>query len=298
MDNQIKATKDKIFSLSLVLLACSIAYFAYSLLSISQQIPSILIQVSNINKQIDSTVEKVEPLLVLVSPVLDEVTEIRKLVPAALEEVEAIRLTLPSILERVDKLHYQVESLQKSLPEILKTVNDITAVVDDSNQQVENIIPLVPDVLTEVEKTRAEIPSYLTRIEKVVENSKGISEEAGKGAVTGFFKGIIATPFELIKGTGNLIRSSLENEDMVTDEDLKLVYKASGELLRSDQMKTIQWKNPNSGNKGQVTLVNSFQGEGRECRALLFSFKTKDGKEDSVNKDVCLSDNGKWEILK
>jgi uncharacterized coiled-coil DUF342 family protein len=297
MENSIKPMRDKIFSLSLILLACSIAYFAYSLISISQQIPSILVQVSNINKQIDSTVEKIDPILILVPDLFNEISEIRQLVPLTLNEAEAIRSTFPSILERVDKLQSQIDTLQKSLPEILKTVDGITEVVDDTNQQVENIIPLVPDVLSEVEKTRAEIPSYLTRIEKVVENSKGISEEAGKGAVTGFFKGIIATPFELIKGTGNLIRSSLENEDMVTDEDLKLVSKASGELLKSDQMKTIQWKNPNSGNKGQVTLVNSFQGEGRECRTLLFSFKTKDGKEDSVNKDVCLSDSGKWEIL-
>lgn len=297
MDNQTKAVRDKLFSLSLMLLACSIAYFAYSLLSISQQIPSILVQVSNINKQIDSTAEKVEPLLVLVSPMLDEVSEIRKLVPLALKEVEAIRSTLPSILERVDNINGQVENLQKSLPEILKTANDITAVVDDTNQQVEKIIPLVPEVLSEVEKTRDEIPSYLTRVEGMVENAKGISEDAGMGAVTGFFKGIIATPFVLIKGTEERIRSSLTNEKLITDEDFKLVSEAVGKLLASDQVDTTVWENPTSGSTGEVTLVRSYQSKGRECRALLLSFRAKDGSEDSVKRDVCLSDEGKWETL-
>jgi archaellum component FlaC len=269
MDNQTTSKKDKLFSLSLILLACSIAYFAYSLLSISQQIPSILVQVNNINKQIDRTVEEIEPLLVLVPSIVNEVSEIRELVLPALKEVEAVRSTLPSILQRVDKLHTQVEK----------------------------IIPLIPEVLSEVEKTRNEIPSYLTRVEDIVANSKTISEEAGKGAVTGFFKGIIATPFELIKGTEERIRSSLTNEEMITDEDFKLVSKAVGELLESDQVETIAWENPSSGNKGQITLVNSYQREERECRALLLLFKAKDGSEDSVNRDVCLNDNGKWEAL-
>ncbi|MBL4796608.1 MAG: hypothetical protein JKY50_04275 [Oleispira sp.] len=297
MDNQIKPTRDKLLSLSLVLLACSIAYFAYSILSISQQIPSILVQVSNINEQIDRTVEKVEPLLVLVTPILNEVGEIRSLVPRALDEVAAIRSTFPSILERVDKLHNDVESLQKSLPEILKTVNNITAVVDDTNQQIEKIIPLVPEALSEVEKTRNEIPSYLTRVENIVANSKTISEEAGKGAVTGFFKGIIATPFELIKGTEERIRSSLTNEKMLTDEDFDLVAEAVGELLHSDQIETMPWENPKSGNEGQVTLVNSYQNEGRDCRTLKLSFKGKDESEDSVNKEVCKNSEGKWETV-
>mgnify|MGYP000263801769 CR=1 FL=1 len=287
MDNQIKPTRDKLFSLSLALLACSIAYFAYSLLSISQQIPSILVQVSNINEQIDRTVEKVEPLLVLVTPILNEVGEIRQLVPPALKEVAAVRATLPSILERVDKLHNQVENLQKSLPEMLNTVNDIS----------ENIIPLIPEVLGEVEKTRNEIPTYLTRVENIVANSKTISEEAGKGAVTGFFKGIIATPFVLIKGTEERIRSSLTNEKMLTDEDFDLVAKAVGELLHSDQIETMPWENTKSGNEGQVMLVNSYQSEGRDCRTLELSFKGKDGSEDSVNKDVCQNSEGKWEAV-
>ena len=297
MDNQTKPARDKTFSLSLALLACSIAYFAYSLLSISQQIPSILVQVSNINEQIDRTVEKVEPLLELVTPILNEVGEIRQLVPPALQEVAAIRATLPSILERIDKLHNQVENLQKSLPEILNTVNDITAVVDDTNQQVEKIIPLIPEVLGEVEKTRNEIPTYLTRVENIVANSKTISEEAGKGAVTGFFKGIIATPFVLIKGTEERIRSSLTNEKMMTDEDFDHVAKAVGELLHSDQLETMPWENPKSGNKGQVTLVNSYQSEGRDCRTLKLSFKGKDESEDSVNKDVCQDSEGNWEAV-
>lgn len=309
MDHQIKPMRDKVFSLSLALLACSIAYFAYSLLSISQQIPSILDQVSRINKQIDRTVGKVEPLLVLVPeilltvdnttksipPILNEVSEIRQLVPPILNEVEAVRSTLPSIFQRVDKLHNQVESLQKSLPEILKTVNNITAAVHETNEQVKKVIPLVPEVLSEVEKTRNEIPTYLTRVEAIVDNTKGISEEAGKGAVTGFFKGIIATPYALIKGTENRIRSSLKNEKMLTDEDFDLVYAAAEKLLESDQDGPIEWKNQSSGNEGQITSVNSYQSEGRECRSLQLLFKTNNGKEESVNKDVCLNSEGKWD---
>ena len=297
MDNQTHPARDKLFSISLVLLAGSITYFSYSLISISQHIPSILTQVNNINKQIDHTVEKVEPLLILAPTLVGEVSKIRELIPQVLTEVEAVRSTFPSILERVDKLDAQVSNIQKNLPEILKTVDGVTAVAHETNQNVEKIIPLVPDVLTEVEKTRNEIPSYLTRVEGMVENAKGISEDAGMGAVTGFFKGIIATPFVLIKGTEERIRSSLTNEKLITDEDFKLVSEAVGRLLGSDQLETTAWENSSSGNKGEVTLVSSFKRKNRECRTLLLSFEAKDGSEDSVNKDVCLNDEGKWEAL-
>lgn len=297
MDHHTRPARDKLFSISLVLLACSITYFAYSLIRIGQHIPAIISQVSTINEQINQTVEKAEPLLVLAPTIVNEVGNIRELIPQVLAEVEAVRLTLPSILERVDKLDAQVGSLQKNLPEILATVNDTVVVVHETNRTVEKIIPLVPDVLTEVEKTRNEIPSYLTRVEGMIENAKGISEDAGMGAVTGFFKGIIATPFELLRGTGDLIRSSLEDENMVTDEDLKLVSKASEELLKSDEMETIHWENPTSGNEGGVTLVKSSQNKGQECKTLLFSFKAKSGKKDSVKKDVCLNDENKWQLM-
>ncbi len=308
MDHKIKPMKDKLFSFSLTLLAASIAYFAYSILSVSQQIPSILDQVSDINHQIDRTAEKVEPLLVLVPdilqtventtnsipPILDEVGKVRQLVPVALKEVEAVRLTLPSILERVDKLHAQIDILEKRLPDILKTVNQITVVVNDTNQQIEKALPLVPEILGEVEKTRNEIPSYLTRVETIVDNTKDISETAGKGAVTGFFKGIISTPFELLKGTENKIRSSLKNEDKITEEDFTLVYQATAKLLQSDKKDIAYWDNSKTGNKGQVKLVNSFKSEGRECRTVQLLFKAHDGNDDSVNRDFCLNDEGKW----
>lgn len=297
MDNQTPPTRDTLLSISLVLLACSIAYFSYSLIRISQHIPSILAQVNNINKQIDHTVEKLDPLLLLAPTLMSEVSNIRELIPGVLTEVEAVRATVPSILERVDNVDAQINTIQQDLPEILKTVDGVTAVTHEANKNIAKIIPLVPDVLSEVEKTRNEIPSYLTRVEGMVENAKDISEEAGMGAVTGFFKGIIATPFELIKGTEERIRANLTNEKLLTEQDFKLVSEAVGRLLGSDQLEATAWENPASGNKGEVTLIRSFKRQSRECRVLLLSFKAKDGSEDSVNKDVCLNDDGKWVAL-
>ena len=315
MDKPQRPARDKLFSFSLMLIAGSITYFSYSLMSVSKQIPAILDQVSVVSKQIDRTTHNIEPLLATVPDVLDTVPDIlktidkttdsipaildesakiREVIPGVLGEVEAVRQTLPAILDRVDRLQQQVTELQKDIPKILKTVNGVSAAVHETNQRVDKIIPLVPQVLSEVEATRAEIPNYLTRVEKIVANTKGISEEAGKGAVTGFFKGIVATPFELLKGTENRVRSSLKNERLLTDEDFQLVFEASGKLLRSSDQETQSWRNPTTGNEGKLTVLKTYRYNGEDCKTIEMLFKTKNGSEDTTTKDVCKNSEGQW----
>ncbi len=318
MDKQARPARDKLFSFSLILIAGSICYFSYSLLSVSRQIPDILDQISVVSKQIDRTTHNIEPLLGTVPniletlpsilktidnttnsipPILAESANIRAIIPSVLGEVESVRTTLPAVLDRVDSLQKQVAQLQKDIPVILKSVNGVTAVVHETNQRVDKIIPLVPKVLGEVQATRAEIPNYLTRVENIVANTKGISEEAGKGAVTGFFKGIVATPFELLKGTENRVRSSLKNERLLTDEDFQLVYEASTKLLQSDGQEPQAWRNPTTGNEGKLTILKTYQYNGESCRTVQMLFKTRNGSEDTTNKDVCQSSDGKWRAV-
>ena len=315
MDKQNRPAKDKLFSFSLMLMAGAIAYFSYSLMSVSRQIPAILDQVSLVSKQIDRTTQNIEPLLATVPdilntvpsilktidkttgsipPILEESGKIRAVIPGVLGEVEAVRNSLPAILYRVDSLQRQVTLLQKDIPVILKSVDGVTGVVHETNQRVDKIIPLVPKILVEVQTTRAEIPDYLTRVENIVANTKGISEEAGKGAVTGFFKGIVATPFELLKGTEDKVRSSLKNERLLTDEDFELVYEASGKLLESDNQKIQSWRNPKTGNEGSLTVLKSYRYNGEDCKTIQMLFKTKNGSEDSTNKDICKNSEGQW----
>lgn len=315
MDKHNRPARDKLLSFSLMLIAGSICYFSYSLLSVSKQIPAILDQVSVVSKQIDRTTQNIEPLLAAVpgvletipsilqtvdkttdsiQPILDESGKIRAVIPSVLGEVEAVRNSLPSILSRVDSLQQQVTQLQKEIPVILKSVDGVTGAVHETNQRVDKIVPLVPMVLDEVKTTRAEIPTYLTRVENIVANSKGISEAAGKGAVTGFFKGIVATPFELLKGTEDRLRSSLKNERLLTDEDFELVYQASTQLLQDENQKTQSWRNPRTGNEGKLTILNSYRYSGEDCKTIQMWFKTKNGSEDTTNKDICQNSEGQW----
>jgi len=299
-------------SFALFALALAIAYFAFALASIARHIPDFLAQVEELRQQAGATVEKVNPIVEAVPDILsvadnisttipaivNESEQYRALVPQILQEIEANRAQIPIILQQVDLVQKQVDGLHKDLPEVLSTIGQASATIAETNKQVADIIPLVPPVLDQIEQTRVDIPVYLTRVENIVASSREVTEEAGKGAVTGVFKGIIATPFDLLKGGKDFLVSGFESKNDYTEKDLELVFEAAKSVLESERITSKSWSNPDSGHSGQISMIKQYQKKGLECKQINVMFRTKNGNEENSEESVCLNENGQWEQAK
>lgn len=297
-------------ALGLILLAGAMAWLAYSIQGVTRELPAVMTRVDDINTRIDAIVETI-PLITAelppileevgkiretVPPILAEVEHIRKAVPPILAEVEQIREAIPPILTRVDSIQEQITEVEKKLPLIAKTVDTAAGAVNNVATQVEATLPRVDKALEEAEAIRREIPGTLDRVEGIVADSQQIVGRASEDAVTGVMKGVITSPFRLLKNAGNSITGSLFTTQKMTSGDETHFEEATKRLLHDLELKSVTWSNPKSGNKGKVTLQRAFKDSGTSCVALKFDLIPKSGKTESTVKNGCLADDGSWQI--
>ncbi|BCS98694.1 hypothetical protein DSLASN_43260 [Desulfoluna limicola] len=297
-------------ALGLILLAGAMAWLAYSIQGVTRELPAVMTRVDDINTRIDAIVETI-PLITAelppileevakiretVPPILAEVEHIRKAVPPILAEVEQIREAIPPILTRIDAIQEQVTEVEKNLPLIAKTVDTAAGAVNTVATQVEATLPRVDKALVEVEAIRGEIPGILSQVEGIVADSQQIVGRASEDAVTGVMKGVITSPFRLLKDAGNSITGSLFTTQRMTSEDEAHFEESTKRLLHNLELKSVTWSNPRSGNKGKVTLQRAFQDSGTSCVSLQFDLIPKSGKKESAIKNGCLMKDGTWQI--
>jgi len=297
-------------ALGLILLAGAMAWLAYSIQGVTRELPAVMTRVDDINTRIDAIVETI-PLITAelppileevgklretVPPILAEVEHIRKAVPPILAEVEQVREAIPPILTRIDSIQEQITEVEKNLPLIAETVDTAAGAVNTVATQVEATLPRVDKALLEVEAIRGEIPGTLDRVEGIVADSQQIVGRASEDAVTGVMKGVITSPFRLLKDAGNSITDSLFTTQKMTTEDERQFEEATKRLLHDMDLKSVKWSNPKSGNKGKVALVKAFKDSGISCVSLKFDLNPKFGKKESAVKTACLAKDGSWQI--
>ena len=308
---RVSSSKQLFLSLALFCLSAAIAYFAYAVVQVVNQIPSILTQIESINKGIEGTEDTLKPLVNQIPDILKTVEHVNDSIPSVVKEVEAIRKTVPQLLNevnatreslpdvylRVDRMQDQIDQLQNDVPKILQTSNDAVQVIHRTNDTVEKALPVVPKVLDQVVETRKVIPGYLDRVDVIVDNSKEISEQIGKGAITGVLKGVITSPFELFRGAERLVSSSFKSAEKMTEDDIQMIEDAAKHVLSSDEPKSKSWINVETGNEGRVTFDQAYQLEGKDCKKLEMSFKTKNDKPEIAHKDICMDEDGQWKLV-
>ena len=153
----------------------------------------------------------------------------------------------------------------------------------------------IPAILKEVKTTREALPKMLDKGEKLIKEAKTIGKEASEGAVTGVLAGIIKAPFKLI---GGIFGSFKLDVDGITDRDHELAFKVATEALSSDKLdKPYPWSNPDSGNSGIITVKAKKVINDKDCRLVNFLVNIADKKPVNKNTTVCLSEEGKWEVL-
>lgn len=296
-----------LMSLALFSLSGAIVYFTYNVAEVSRHIPDILISIDSTSEKIEPIVDEVSEIVALVPPILKEVEETRKLIPPILKEVEEVRKAIPPILKEIEQTRQQIpavlkesEAIRGELPAVLSSADQASAAVADVAEQVEATRPLIPEVLKEVETTRESIPPMMDRADALVERARVAGKEASQGAVTGFFSGLIKAPFVLVadagRGIAGLSKKEAENFE---EKDLELNQSTALYLLNDgDVNEERQWKNPDTGNYGIVTLTGTYsEGEFAEydCGTLAIKLYKEDELIKDSSQSFCKNEEDQWD---
>lgn len=298
-----------VMSLAMFALAAALIYFAYEVSRVSTQIPDILTSVVHTSEKVGPIVSEVGEIRGLIPDILNEVAETRKLVPPILKEIEQTRLHIPPILKEVEQTREQipsilneVEAVRKELPAMLKSADKASNAVVVMSKEIKATRPLVPQVLKEVETTRESIPPMLDRADAMIDKARTAGQEASSGAVTGFFKGLITTPFKLVGDAGKSITGMSEEEMQdFTDKDFDLIELSALFLLNNGKQGDVKdISNPDSGFSGSIKLVSIDTREEDfstvNCRTLQME-ANKDGERiKTVNRTFCKEDGSGWDL--
>ena len=295
--------------LSIFALAGALIYFAYEVSRVSVQIPEILESVNHTTDKVAPVIGEIGEIQELVPDILHEVEQTRQLVPPILEEVEQIRLQIPPVLTEVKQTRQQippilkeVEAVRKEIPAVLKSADQAVDALAGVSKQVEATRPLIEQALDQVEITRESIPPMLDRADAMIDKARTAGKEASSGAVTGFFKGLITTPFALVGDAGKAITGmSAEELKQYSDKDFDLIEIAALDLLNNGERNdSRELNNPDSGFSGTVKLVSIDSREEDfttiDCRTLQMEAYKDGARTKTVNKTFCREEGSGWEF--
>ncbi len=107
-------------------------------------------------------------------------------------------------------------------------------------------------------------------------------------AVCGF-----AWPASAVSGLGFLAESPIA---YFTPEDSRLLKQTLFDLLDNQaDGATARWKNPNTGHRGRMQVLRSFQHDGHRCRTVRAQ-NHAGGRRGQAQFDFCKMDHGTWRI--
>jgi regulator of replication initiation timing len=303
----------KQFSYSQALLAIAIALLALSLFKFTMHVPAIISAIEKTTKTVDLVSPKVDDIVNEVALVRVEVSKVRKLVaqqtPVILSQVEAslpvvqqvvveseyYSRQLPALLDQIANIEQQVEKLQTSMPAILKRVDAVVKTTNNTTEEVARWRPHSSRYLEEIELSREYIPDYLSRIENTVIDAKTIGSEASSGLVSGFFKGVISLPFEVVSGLTGIVDADSRSAKYLTAQDVALMQEKVVALLNDSNQTKAAWQNVKSGNRGTIIKGKKTTRNKQQC--LMVTFNNHFGNDKETLKELmCINDKGLWKV--
>ena len=290
------------FSLSLVCIAGSVTYFSYALIKTLDEAPALVEQIRNAVKDLDPITKEVENITVVLPGIVSEISLVREQIPLILAEVEALRLQLPTFFSELEKTRETIPSILSEIEQVRLSIPSVVEEVANVRGQIPAIIiesqgyrDLVPDVLAEIEATRVMVSPTMARAEKLVADASVAGQQAGEGAVAGFFSGLIKTPFRMVSTAGNSIFGHLKE---LSAKDVELLTATARDVINEGELAGSKtWHNKKSNASGSVTLLEEYKKNGQLCRVIGL-----EGVKDNValvqeQHTACLSDKGKWEVV-
>jgi len=304
----------KQFSYSQALLAIAIAFLAFSLFRFTVQIPAILKVIESTSKTVDTVSPKIDDIVNEVALVRAEVTKVRTLVsqqtPAILSQVEATlpivkqvvlesenySSQLPDFLKQLDSIKLQLASLQADMPAMLKRVDAIVKTTNNTTAEVALWRPHSSQYLEEIKRSREYIPQYLTRIENTVIDAKTVGSETSSGLVSGFFKGVISLPFDVVAGLAGIVDADSRSAKNLTAKDIALMQEKVVFLLNDNNQTKSVWQNVDSGNRGSIIKGKVTTRNKQQCHNVTFNNHFASEKE-TLKELMCLDEKGLWKVI-
>jgi hypothetical protein len=84
----------------------------------------------------------------------------------------------------------------------------------------------------------------------------------------------------------------------LTQKDIALIREKTDDFGNRPAGTTVEWSNPDSGNSGTVTLLQTFTNKDRPCEQILYVFNIK-GETSPRNYTLvwCEVSKGEWRIM-
>ncbi|CDT71403.1 hypothetical protein VCR15J2_470879 [Vibrio coralliirubri] len=203
-----------------LVLAVAIFYLGYTIYSFTNKVgeivdtyPQVIEDISGLTKGL-----KVEELLVLAEhvsdlapQVLNTVEEVRKTIDDVNQTVASVDNKIPAILDEVKSVRTEVEQVRTdvippTLTELKRyRVDVMPPMLAESKSYREQTIPAV---VTESEMLRAEVPNILVQANLLADKSQALAQDAAEGAV----KGVVLSPFNLLRDAGDGIKTRVQGE--------------------------------------------------------------------------------------
>ena len=242
-------------------------------------------------------VGKVRELVALQTPaILSQVEASLPVVQQVVIESEYYSRQLPTLLSQIASIEQQVKKLQTSMPAILERVDAIVNTTNNTTKEAALWRPHSTRYLEEIELSREYIPDYLSRIENTVVDAKTVGSEATSGLVSGFFKGVINLPFEVVSGLTGIVDADSRSAKYLTAQDVALMQEKVVALLNDSNQKKSVWQNVKSGNRGTIIKGKKTTRNKQQC--LKVTFNNHFGNEKETLKELmCINDKGLWKVI-
>jgi len=296
---KLKVVATLCLAFGLMCFAGALAYFSYSIVYI---VPKLSEDLSKIKGVIDPIIDETRAIRELVPTVLAESEAIRGEIDPILVEVKAVRETIPPIVEewhatRSDSLPEvlkESQAIREKLPELLEESQAYRDLIDKGLVESQAYRDIVPTVLEESAQLRELIPPTLDRVENIVTESKSIASTAGEDAVTGFFTGVIKSPFKL---ASDLSRKVFRNENRLTASETEILNSTIEHVVNVGKVGATQtFQDPKSDFNGSVTVLTDSYKNGHACRDLEVSYQKGSQGGEKQTATVCLDPSGTWSI--
>ena len=290
-----------------------IAETSRNILPISEEVgrvaevtPSILKEVKAARKALPdilnrtaAVMEQVNKNSGMMPEAIEEIRRTRELIPKIMEEIRQSREVIADATETVHRVEEQVpliikesENIRKDLPKAMETVDKASESVQSFTAELAEIRPLVPVVLEEARKTREAIPEMLDQAERITTQGEKFGADAGKGVVTGLFS--LLNPITITKQLKDLV---LPGKDIrgLTAEDIEQIRDTTLKIVKTGNMGAeLKWKNPDSGNRGKISVVKEFEENFVDCKEIRTEIWIKDDKSHDFNVVFCRQEDGSW----
>jgi len=295
------------FNLSQILLSLAVAFLAFSLIKIANQIPDILRVVEKSGPKVDAIVDEanlirkevrlVRLLVAQQTPeILAKVENTLPVVKQVITESGRYSSQLPAAFEQVEKLTQDIQQLRESLPSILQRIDAIVDATNNTTSEVAKWRPHSRGFLSEIALSRENIPQYLLRAENIVIDAKSIGKEASSGIVSGFFKGVISLPFEVVSGLAGIVDSNSRSAKYLTAADVSLMQEKVVSLLNDKNQSKAVWQNIESDNRGTINKGKLIKRNQQNCHRLTFNNYFSKERE-TLKELMCINNDGLWRVM-